>query len=168
MVDDSGEIRPTETKAAGAGPGAVEPAGVLGGFSQSVSLLEFGQIRQQLAAYTRTAMGREAALSLTPSPDLLEVASRQQETTEARQFLDQGGSLEFGPGIDFREYVQRALLGGLLRGEELYAIRGLAAAARYGVVPVGRVASVDKGPNAGRKAVYLRDPDGITIEFIGG
>jgi catechol 2,3-dioxygenase-like lactoylglutathione lyase family enzyme len=29
------------------------------------------------------------------------------------------------------------------------------------------VASVDKGPNAGKKAVYLRDPDGITIEFVG-
>ena len=40
-------------------------------------------------------------------------------------------------------------------------------AARYGVVPVGQVASVDKGPNAGKKAVYLRDPDGITIEFVG-
>ena len=43
----------------------------------------------------------------------------------------------------------------------------VAAAARYGVVPVGNVASVDKGPNAGKKAVYLRDPDGVTIEFIG-
>ena len=39
--------------------------------------------------------------------------------------------MEFGPDIDFREYVHRALLGGLLRGEELYAIRGLAAASRY-------------------------------------
>ncbi len=44
----------------------------------------------------------------------------------------------------------------------------VATAARYGVVPVGKVASVDKGPNAGKKAVYLRDPDGITIEFVGG
>jgi DNA mismatch repair protein MutS2 len=134
LLDDSEEIRATDTETAGtagAGPGAAEPPGALGGFSLSVSLLEFDQIRQQLAAYTRTVMGREAALSLAPSPDLLEVAGRQQETTEARRFLDQGGSLEFGPGIDFREYVQRALLGGLLRGEELYAIRGLAAAARY-------------------------------------
>ena len=114
------------------GPTAAdEPAAGLGGFSESVRLLEFEQIRNQLAANTRTVLGREAAQSLTPSSDLLEIATRQQETTEARLFLDQGGSLEFGPGIDFREYIQRALLGGLLRGEELHAIRGLTEAARY-------------------------------------
>ena len=109
----------------------VDSAPGLGGFIQSVSLLEFDRIRQQVAEYTRTVMGREAAHSLSPSSDLLEIATRQQETTEARQFLDQGGSLEFGPEIDFREYIQRALLGGLIRGEELYTIRGLAAASRY-------------------------------------
>ena len=109
----------------------IDTATGLGGFTQSVGLLEFEQIRQQVASYTRTVIGRETAQSLSPSSDLLEIATRQQETTEARQFLDQGGSLEFGPDIDFREYVQRALLGGLLRGEELYAIRGLTSATRY-------------------------------------
>ena len=103
----------------------------LGGFNESIGLLEFDEIRRQLAAHTRTAMGREAAQSLAPSSDLPEIDARQQETTEARRFLDQGGAPEFGPGLDFREYVQRALLGGLLRGEELYAIRSLAAASRY-------------------------------------
>ena len=71
------------------------------------------------------------ALSLAPSRDLLEIATRQQETTEARQFLDQGGALEFGPDQDFRELAHRALLGGLLRGEELYGVRELVRAARY-------------------------------------
>ena len=108
-----------------------QSASEVGGFNESVHLLEFDQIRQQVATYTRTAMGREAAQSLSPFQDLLEIATRQQETTEARQFLDQGGSLEFGPDIDFTEYVQRALLGGLLRGEELYAIRSLVASSRY-------------------------------------
>ena len=70
-------------------------------------------------------------MSLTPSQDLLEIATRQQETTEARQFLEQSGALEFGPEQDFRELLQRALLGGLLRGIELYAVRELARAARY-------------------------------------
>ena len=72
------------------------------GFEQSVRLLEFDQVRQQLAEFTRTVIGREQALSLTPSIDLLEVATGQQETTEARQYLDHGGGLEFGPGLDFR------------------------------------------------------------------
>ena len=108
-----------------------EPSGGLGGFSESVRTLEFDQIRQQLAVYTRTVMGREAALSLTPSTDLLEIVTRQQETSEVRQFLDQGGALEFGPDIDFREYTHRALSGGLLRGEELYAVKGVAEAVRH-------------------------------------
>ena len=69
----------------------------LGGFAESVGLLEFDQIRQELAGYTRTVMGREATLYLTPSTDLLEIVSRQQETSEARQFLAEGGALEFGP-----------------------------------------------------------------------
>ena len=102
---------------------------VLGGFSQSVDLLEFSQIRQQVASYARTLMGQDAARNLTPDQDLLEIATRQQETTESRQFLEQGGSLEFGPQEDFQEYVQRALLGGLLRGDELYPIHDLVRAA---------------------------------------
>jgi DNA mismatch repair protein MutS2 len=103
----------------------------LGGFPQSVELLEFSQIRQRLASYARTLMGQDAAHALTPARDLLEIATRQQETTESRQFLEQGGSLEFGPQEDFQEFVQRALLGGILRGEELYPIHDLAKAAGY-------------------------------------
>ena len=101
----------------------------LGGFDQTLTLLEFDQIRQRLAGYARTVLGRERALALTPSADALEIAAGQQETAEARRFLDTGGGLEFGPGVDLREYVQRAMLGGTLRGEELHEIRQLAGAA---------------------------------------
>ena len=103
----------------------------MGGFSRALTLLEFDQIRLRLASFTRTALGRERAGALTPSRDLLDIATRQQETTEARQFLDQGSSLEFGPGDDLREFVQRAMLDGVLRGAELHTIQALAAAARY-------------------------------------
>ncbi|HZA22444.1 MAG TPA: endonuclease MutS2, partial [Dehalococcoidia bacterium] len=107
------------------------PSGVLGGFSHIITLLEFDQIRTRLASFTRTVMGREAAGSLTPSSDLLEIATRQQETSEAREFLEKGGSLEFGPATDLREYIQRAMLGGVLRGEELHSVRQLVGADRY-------------------------------------
>ena len=43
----------------------------------------------------------------------------------------------------------------------------VAASAPYQVLPIGEVTVIDKGPNAGRKVVYLRDPDGVTIEYIG-
>ncbi len=104
---------------------------ILGGFTRALHLLEFDQIRQRLAGYTRTALGKERALALLPVDDLLEIGSRLQETGEARLFLDNGGSLEFGPDADLREYVHRASLGGVLRGEELYAIQQLAEAAGY-------------------------------------
>jgi len=86
----------------------------LGGFGFAGPLLEFDQVREQIAAYTKTVVGGERARALTPTRDLLEIATRQQETSEARQYLDQGGGLEFGPEEDFRELLQRALLGGLL------------------------------------------------------
>ena len=114
-----------------ADPANSPTANVLGGFARALHLLEFDQIRLRLAGFARTVLGRDRALALTPTAELMEVAARQQETDEARRFLDLGGSLEFGPGVDLREYVQQAMLGGMLRGAELNEIRELARAAGY-------------------------------------
>ena len=116
----------------------IAPAGEPARFFPSVRLLEFDQIKQRLTGYARTVMGGEMVLALEPSANLLEIASRQQETTEARQYVDQGGSLEFGPNIDFRHHVNRAALGGLLRGDELHALRGLIEAARHNRTSLSR------------------------------
>jgi dsDNA-specific endonuclease/ATPase MutS2 len=89
------------------------------GFQRAIGLLEFDQIRLRLAETTRTALGGEAAVELAPSSDPRDVVVRQQETAEARRLLDTTGALELGPGEDLRPAVQRALLGGVLRGEEL-------------------------------------------------
>ena len=110
---------------------AAPPTPQLNGCEPALALLEFDPIRQQLAGYARTLLGREYALALTPTADYPEIVRRQQETAEARRFIDAGGSgpsLEFGPGADLREYAQRAGLGGLLRGSELNEIRQLAQA----------------------------------------
>lgn len=107
------------------------PSAALGGFERALYLLEFDQIRQRLAGYARTVLGKELALALEPVGDVLEIGSRLQETGEARLFLDNGGSLEFGPGADLRQYVQRTMLGGVLRGEELNEVRQLAEAAGF-------------------------------------
>jgi len=103
----------------------------LGGFHFAGPLLEFDQVREQIAAHTKTVVGGERARSLTPTKDLLEIATRLQETSEAKQYLTEGAGLEFGPDQDFRELLQRALLGGLLRGEELFAVKELLRAARF-------------------------------------
>ena len=101
------------------------------GFQRALGLLEFDQIRQQLAATTRTVIGAESAGELAPTADGRDVAMRQQETAEARRLLDTTGALELGPVEDLRPTVQRALLGGVLRGEELLHFGSLAAAARW-------------------------------------
>lgn len=43
----------------------------------------------------------------------------------------------------------------------------VAAAARYHVKAINPPVAIDQGPNKGKKVVYLRDPDGVTFEFIG-
>ena len=99
--------------------------GDLGGFDFAGSLLEFDLVKDQIAGYTKTVVGGERSRSLVPTKNLLEIVTRLQETSEARQYLEIGPGLEFGPDRDFRELLQRALLGGLLRGEELFAVREL-------------------------------------------
>ncbi len=110
----------------------------LGGFDFAGRLLEFDKVREQLVSHTRTVVGAERARSLAPTLDLLDIATRQQETSEACQYLDDGDGLEFGPDQDFREILQRALLGGLLRGDELFAVKELLRAARFNRTELGR------------------------------
>ena len=42
----------------------------------------------------------------------------------------------------------------------------IAAAVSHDVKPIGVVTTIDQGPNRGSRVAYLRDPDGIAIEFI--
>ena len=39
-------------------------------------------------------------------------------------------------------------------------------AAAYGLSPVGKTVTIDKGPNKDRQVVYLQGPDGLSVEFI--
>jgi len=42
----------------------------------------------------------------------------------------------------------------------------VAAVAKHGVHPINPPVAINAGPNKGRKVVYVRDADGVTIEFI--
>ena len=42
----------------------------------------------------------------------------------------------------------------------------ITAAEAHGVHPIAPPVTIDQGPNRGAKVAYLRDWDGITIEFI--
>ena len=130
-VTNNREDQTQVNSASDSGGATIALGGALDGFSQAAGLLEFDQIRDGLSGFVRTVLGRQRARELTPVSDVLEIATRQQETSEARRFLESGGGgLEFGPGVDFQEYFQRAILGGLLRGHELHSTRLLVEAAR--------------------------------------
>ena len=60
-------------------PQVGKPAGMPDGYAESLGLLEFDQIRTRLASYARTLMGRRLCMSLMPSGDVMEIATRQQE-----------------------------------------------------------------------------------------
>lgn len=36
----------------------------------------------------------------------------------------------------------------------------------YGFEPMGDVVTINAGPNRGRRIVYMRSPDGITVEYL--
>ena len=102
MQVPDGEMNPAEPT-----NDAIASPNLLGGFLHAGPLLEYDQIRRHLASFTHTVMGQESARSLTPSRQPQEIATRQQETAEARLFLDQGGSLEFGPDTDLPDPESR-------------------------------------------------------------
>ncbi len=45
-------------------------------------------------------------------------------------------------------------------------VAAIAAAHQHTFVPLGNPVTIDKGPNTGSRVAYLRNSDGITVEFI--
>jgi glyoxylase I family protein len=45
-------------------------------------------------------------------------------------------------------------------------VAAVAGARAWGFAPVGDIIEIDAGPNRGSRVVYVRDGDGVTIEFI--
>jgi DNA mismatch repair protein MutS2 len=99
------------------------PTGQLMSLSaRSLELLEFPAVLAQLGGHASFALGKEAALALTPSSNHGDVARRQQETTEARLFIESNGIMDMGEAADVRLEAKRAAKEGILTGLELRAI----------------------------------------------
>ncbi len=91
---------------------------------QSLRLLELHLVLRRLAGYTTFPVARELALDLTPSYRSDQVERRHRETAEARRLLEAGVHLDMGEAADLRPVLQRAVLAGVLRGEELRQVAG--------------------------------------------
>jgi DNA mismatch repair protein MutS2 len=84
--------------------------------------LEFPSVRVQLALHTSFAPAREEALKLVPLWERREVAELQQETSDARHFLEGNGKFDLSETVDLRGFLDRVVRDGVLDGVELRQI----------------------------------------------
>ncbi len=97
---------------------------------RTLMVLEFDRIREMLAARASFQGGKELALALEPVNDLFLVKSAQDETTEARRFIDQSEAIPASGFTDIKELVDRGKRGGVLQGTDLLTLADTLMAAR--------------------------------------
>ena len=90
-------------------------------FSERV--LEFDQLRQLLAAYTSSPLGRERIAQLTPSGDRQWIERQQQLTGELRGYLRSGGRFDFHGLLDPTQLINKSRINGAVL--EILEIRDL-------------------------------------------
>jgi DNA mismatch repair protein MutS2 len=91
--------------------------------AHTLELLEFPKVRQLLAGYAATSLGKELALQLHPLADLDRIREAQQLTTEMTELLAAGMTPPLGGLADVRMLVRRATIGSQLTAEELLQIK---------------------------------------------
>jgi DNA mismatch repair protein MutS2 len=96
---------------------------------REIKILEFDQIRMQLASLTVSPMAEKLAAELIPSASLAEVEKMQGETAEGRLLVYRNA---FAPSAveDISLLLSRALKGALLPGTDLAAVLSFIKAAR--------------------------------------
>ncbi|MGI6357675.1 MAG: endonuclease MutS2 [Bacillota bacterium] len=96
---------------------------------RTLRVLEFSKVKQRLAGYTSSALGRELVEQLLPMTDDWQVERALQETSEAREIC-RTEEFPLQGLLDIRSGLQRAAVGALLHPEELLNIAQLCACAR--------------------------------------
>lgn len=86
---------------------------------KTLKVLEFDKIREMLAVHCATQGAKEAALSLTPSSDIVDVRRSQEKTEDAKRLAGQKGNPSFGNIKDVRSSCERADKGAVLSQREL-------------------------------------------------
>ena len=89
---------------------------------EALNLLDFPEVRKQLASATTFPRARGMALSLTPAYEANEVARLHEETAEAAALLQEGSDIALRAVDDVSAPAARAAKGGRLTGHELLAI----------------------------------------------
>lgn len=98
---------------------------------KSLRILEYPKVLDRLAEHTAFSAGRELALALTPTGDFDEVARRQQETAEAKDWIAAKGDVSLGGARDIRNHVKLATIGATLPPSDLLEVSDTLRAARF-------------------------------------
>ena len=96
----------------------------------SLKLLEFPAVMAQLGGHATSVLGRESILRLEPSSNQDDVARGQQETAEARLFIESHGVMDMSEATDVQLVARRAAKEGILTGMELCTIAATLRAGR--------------------------------------
>lgn len=92
--------------------------------------LEYNKVKEQLAGFAGSSLGKERVQALEPVADLRTILKWQAETSEGRELLRLDPTAEIGGWHDLRSQLQRASRGALLEPEELIAIADTLTACR--------------------------------------
>lgn len=88
----------------------------------TLELLEFGKVRDLLAGYAFSTLGKELALQLEPRTDAEAIRREIALTTEMATVIGQGQPPPFGGLHDVRLLVRRAAIGAMLGVEQLQQV----------------------------------------------
>ena len=98
--------------------------------SRYLETLEYPKILERLAGHTSFSAGRQLALALRPSTDIVVIRRRQRETTESRRLFDERSDITTGGARDVRPFLEQASIGSYLEPAALLDIRRTLISAR--------------------------------------
>lgn len=92
---------------------------------RNLKTLEFDKIIELLCEHAYSDMGKKACRNLTPSCDINEIETMQDETADALKRLYRRGRISFGGLTDIRASLSRTSIGASLSTKELLSIAQL-------------------------------------------
>ena len=101
-------------------PGGMSDAAIMD--SHTLDLLEFGKVRELLAGYAASSLGKELARGLEPSTDADAIRAELALVSEMVDALGTGQAPPFGGLHDVRLVVRRAAIGAQLTIEQLLEV----------------------------------------------
>jgi DNA mismatch repair protein MutS2 len=90
--------------------------------AHTLELLEFNKVRELLAGYAASSLGKELARQLQPSADAAKIRHDLNLVSEMVAALGMGQSPPFGGLHDVRLLVRRATIGSMLTAEQLLEV----------------------------------------------